>query len=77
MTVIRSQRSLASMRSWVTNSRPMPSSSTRVRNRPTTLVWVVTSRAVVHSSAITRAGRVTTASAMATRWRRPPESWWG
>ncbi len=39
--------------------------------------WRLTSRAVVGSSAMSRAGRQAMAWAMVTRWRRPPLSWWG
>ena len=37
----------------------------------------VASRAVVGSSAISSAGSVSSAIAIATRWRIPPENWWG
>ena len=39
--------------------------------------WIVTSSAVVGSSAIMRSGRFSSAIAMATRWRMPPENWCG
>ena len=39
--------------------------------------WMVTSRAVVGSSAINTAGRQESAMAIITRWRMPPESWCG
>ena len=39
--------------------------------------WMVTSSAVVGSSAIRSFGSQASAMAIMTRWRRPPESWWG
>ena len=39
--------------------------------------WMVTSSAVVGSSAISTAGRHASAMAIITRWRRPPLSWNG
>jgi hypothetical protein len=39
--------------------------------------WMVTSSAVVGSSAISTRGSHATAMAIITRWRRPPESWCG
>ena len=39
--------------------------------------WMVTSSAVVGSSAMSRAGRQARAMAIITRWRWPPESWCG
>ena len=39
--------------------------------------WMVTSSAVVGSSAISSLGRQESAMAIITRWRMPPESWWG
>ena len=38
---------------------------------------VVTSSAVVGSSAISRSGSLTSAIAIITRWRMPPENWCG
>ena len=39
--------------------------------------WIVTSSAVVGSSAMMRSGLLSSAMAMATRWRMPPENWCG
>ena len=39
--------------------------------------WMVRSRLVVGSSAISRRGGAAMAMAPTTRWRMPPESWWG
>ena len=39
--------------------------------------WMVTSRAVVGSSASRNLGRLMMAAAIMTRWSMPPESSWG
>ena len=39
--------------------------------------WIVTSRAVVGSSAMSRSGSQASAIAIITRWAMPPESSWG
>ena len=39
--------------------------------------WIVTSSAVVGSSAISRRGSQASAIAIITRWFMPPESWCG
>ena len=39
--------------------------------------WVVTSSAVVGSSAISRLGLQASAMAITARWRMPPENWCG
>ncbi len=39
--------------------------------------WMVTSSAVVGSSAMSRSGSLASAMAIITRWRWPPESWCG
>ena len=39
--------------------------------------WIVTSSAVVGSSAMSSSGFVERAIAIMTRWRMPPESWCG
>ncbi len=49
------------------------------RSRMTSRIcaWMVTSSAVVGSSAISRSGSVESAIAIITRWRMPPDSWCG
>ena len=42
-----------------------------------TCAWIVTSRAVVGSSAIRSFGLQASAIAIITRWRMPPENWCG
>ena len=39
--------------------------------------WMVTSSAVVGSSAMSSSGLVESAIAIITRWRMPPDSWCG
>ena len=52
----------------------MPSSAWRSRIRLSTCAWMVTSSAVVGSSAISSAGRQISAMASMARWRNPPDS---
>ena len=52
-------------------SRRSRSSSARI------CAWIVTSSAVVGSSAISSDGSQASASAIITRWRMPPDSWCG
>ena len=54
-----------------------PASSLTARMRPRIWAWIVTSSAVVGSSAISRAGSQAIAMAIIARWRIPPESSWG
>ncbi len=58
-----------------TSVNPSPSASSRSRSR--ICVRTETSRALTGSSAITSAGDGASARAIATRWRCPPENWWG
>jgi hypothetical protein len=41
------------------------------------LAWIETSSAVVGSSQMISFGRCSSAIAIATRWRMPPENWCG
>ena len=61
-------------RSWVMMSSAMPSSDWRSLISFRIWAWIVTSSAVVGSSAISSAGRQISAMAIIARWRRPPES---
>mmetsp|Transcript_21848 Transcript_21848/g.30883 ORF Transcript_21848/g.30883 Transcript_21848/m.30883 type:complete len:84 (+) Transcript_21848:99-350(+) len=61
-------------RSWVTRIIAMPVSCWRSFINPRTCACVVTSSAVVGSSAISRSGLATMAIAIIARWRIPPES---
>ena len=53
----------------VLSSRLSSSMSSRI------WAWMLTSSAVVGSSARSSAGRQASAMAIMTRWRMPPESW--
>ena len=55
----------------------MPSAFWIVGEEVEDRAWMVTSRAVVGSSAIRMSGPLASAIAIITRWRWPPESWWG
>ncbi|CFN71922.1 Protein of uncharacterised function (DUF1602) [Bordetella pertussis] len=57
----------------MTNITPMPFSFWIRAIRARICAWVVTSRAVVGSSAISRAGSSARAMAIITRWRWPPD----
>ena len=59
------------------NSTDMPSSVCRSLIRPRIWAWIVTSSAVVGSSAISSAGLQDSAIAIMTRWRMPPDNWCG
>jgi hypothetical protein len=61
----------------VMNSTPQPVSATNVLIRSKIWAWIVTSRAVVGSSAISTFGRHASAMAIMTRWHIPPDSWCG
>ena len=56
---------------------PMPNSRCSSASRCRICAWMVTSSAVVGSSAMISAGPHISAMAIMTRWRRPPESWCG
>ena len=55
----------------------MPNSFCRSSISARICAWIVTSSAVVGSSAINSAGRHAIAIAIIARWRMPPESWCG
>jgi hypothetical protein len=54
---------------------PRPSLSDRRRARIS--AWIVTSRAVVGSSAMMTSGSLISAIAITARWRMPPDHWCG
>ena len=54
-----------------------PVSVRSLASRSRICAWMVTSSAVVGSSAISSAGAQASAMAIITRWRMPPESLWG
>ena len=77
MTAMSSARLATTPRSWVTRITAMWRSRCRSARRSRIWAWTVTSRPVVGSSAITRRGAQARAMAIITRWRMPPDSWWG
>ena len=62
---------------WVISIIAVPSS--RLSCFMSWMIWActVTSRAVVGSSAISRAGSLDSPIAIIARWRMPPENWCG
>src|SRR5437868_2949398 len=74
MTAIRPQTAAARSRSCVMRSIARPVSRRSSSMIAMTSSWVVTSRAVVGSSASSRSGPVESAPAIITRCSRPPES---
>ena len=73
MTITRSAMSATTPRSWVTNSTPLsPPRSCLTSSR--ICAWIVTSSAVVGSSAISTLGERDSAIAIIARWRMPPEN---
>ena len=77
MTVIASHSWATTPKSCVTNSMPMPNSSVSDFSSLRICSCVVTSSAVVGSSAMTSAGLQASAPAIIRRWRWPPENWCG
>ena len=55
----------------------MPRSACNCISRSRICFWIVTSSAVVGSSAISRRGSQAMAMAIITRWHWPPDIWWG
>ena len=76
MTSTRSATSATTPMSCVMKITPMSiSCSCRISCR--IWAWMVTSSAVVGSSAISSCGLQDSAMAIMTRWRMPPDSWCG
>ena len=63
--------------SWVISISAIRLSRCSPRSRSRICAWVVTSSAVVGSSAISMSGSQASAMAIMTRWRSPPLSWNG
>jgi peptide/nickel transport system ATP-binding protein len=76
ITTTRSAISAITPRSWVIMTMPAPVSSFSRRIRSRIWAWVVTSSAVVGSSASSRPGLHESAIAIIARCRIPPESWY-
>ncbi len=77
MTCTVSHSPATTPRSWVINSSAVPDSRTSTRRRSRICAWIVTSSAVVGSSAISSRGRQASAIAIRARCRIPPDSWCG
>ena len=77
ITTIRSARSATTPMSWVMRRIEEPYSRWRRFISSRICAWIVTSSAVVGSSAIRSDGLHESAIAIITRWRIPPENWCG
>ncbi len=74
ITTTSSAKLAASPRSWLIMISAIPNRCCRSRRSSMICAWVVTSSAVVASSAISNFGDAASAIAIITRWRMPPES---
>ena len=77
ITLIRSVRPATTPMSWVTSNVAIPSRSLSSSSTDRICAWIVTSSAVVGSSASSTRGSQVSAIAIITRWRNPPDSWCG
>ena len=77
MTLTRSHMPAAMPRSWVIIRTAVPNSLDSVWMSSRIWAWMVTSSAVVGSSARISFGSHDSAMAIITRWRIPPENWNG
>ena len=77
ITIMRATFCAITPRSCEIRIRAMPRSATSSLMRSRICRWMVTSRAVVGSSAISRSGPQASAMAMVMRCRWPPENWCG
>ncbi|MGC3983610.1 MAG: hypothetical protein QM777_02145 [Pseudorhodoferax sp.] len=77
MTSMRETVCAITPRSCEIRISAMPRSATSSASRSRICFWIVTSRAVVGSSAISRSGPQASAMAIMMRWRWPPENWCG
>ena len=76
-TITRSAVSATTPRSCVINTNAMPCSRRNCVNNSRICAWIVTSSAVVGSSAISKRGLQASAIAIITRWFMPPDNWCG
>ena len=74
ITATRSATPAITPRSWVMSTIAAPVAFRAVWSTSRICAWIVTSSAVVGSSAIRSFGLVSSAMAMTMRWRMPPES---
>jgi hypothetical protein len=77
MTLTRSHMPATTPRSCVIMISAVSRSDTSTRRRSRICAWIVTSSAVVGSSAISSFGSQASAIAIIARWRIPPENWCG
>ena len=78
MTCTASHSPATTPRSWVIITSAVPAVARPARVSSSRIcAWIVTSSAVVGSSAISSRGRQASAIAISARWRMPPESWCG
>ena len=77
ITTISSATLATTPRSWVIISTAMSSSDWRSAISLRICAWMVTSSAVVGSSAMSTSGPQASAMAIMARWRMPPEISWG
>ena len=77
ITLTRSHIPATTPRSCVIRINAVPSSRTSSRSRSRICAWMVTSSAVVGSSAISSFGLQASAMAIIARCRIPPENWCG
>ncbi|MNT15288.1 hypothetical protein D3C71_1376930 [compost metagenome] len=77
MTTMRSAMSATTPKSWVMKMTPMPMRRWMSLISPRICACVVTSSAVVGSSAISTSGSRASAIAITTRCRCPPDNWNG
>ena len=74
ITAMSSARPATTDKSWLIQIKDMPRSRTSFCISDRICAWMVTSSAVVGSSAMMRSGPCNKAMAIATRWRMPPDS---
>ena len=77
MTITSSAVPATTPRSCVISTTAAPVSFCATFRMSRICAWMVTSRAVVGSSAMMTSGLFAMAMAMTTRWRMPPENLWG
>ena len=74
MTTTRSVRPAMTPMSWVMSKIDIFSSWRKLSRMSRIWAWIVTSSAVVGSSAMSSLGEQVSPMAMMTRWRRPPDN---
>ena len=77
MTWTRSHNPATTPKSWVIRMIAVLEAALSSASKSMIWAWTVTSRAVVGSSAISTSGWHSSAMAIITRWRIPPENSWG